>query len=62
MEELPEDEEGVWRATVAALRSKGATLAEAIEGANLILAAYRRQRDGLPSKSDTGEPPEGSTP
>jgi hypothetical protein len=56
MVELPPDEVEVWRAVVAALRSKGVTHAEAVEGAYLLLAAYQRQRDGLTSPTDTGTP------
>jgi hypothetical protein len=47
---LSDDEESVWRAAVSALRSKGASPSETLDGANLILAAYRRQRDGLASQ------------
>jgi hypothetical protein len=56
MDELPEDEEGVWRAIVVALRLKGATPAEAIDRANLLLVAYRAQRDSVLHKSATGAP------
>jgi hypothetical protein len=34
----------LWRRTVEELVGKGASPAEAIDGANLILEAYRRQR------------------
>jgi hypothetical protein len=60
MDERSDDEEDVWRAIIAALRSNGATPAEAIDGASLLLGVYRRQRDGLLSKPNTDEPPEGS--
>jgi len=41
-----EESEGaaLWRRTVEELVAKGASPAEAIDGANLILEAYRRQR------------------
>jgi hypothetical protein len=35
----------LWRRAVEALLAKGAPPAEAIDGANLILTAYERQRD-----------------
>lgn len=41
---LPEDEVAMWRDAARALLEKGATQAEAIDGANLVLRAYRRQR------------------
>ena len=41
------DETALWQQTVEALRVRGATLAEAIDGANIVLQAYRRERDEL---------------
>jgi hypothetical protein len=49
--DLPEDEEGVWFATYSALQSKGATHTEAVEGAKIILEAYRKQRRALKEPS-----------
>jgi hypothetical protein len=41
-----EDEEtALWRRAMELLLERGATPQEAIDGANLILQAYRRQRD-----------------
>jgi hypothetical protein len=34
----------IWEAAVAAFRERQNTLAEALENANLLLAAYRRHR------------------
>ena len=46
-ETLKPDEAEVWSSAMVALRSKGATLAAAVEGANAVLDAYRhRQRLG----------------
>jgi hypothetical protein len=38
-----EPEEDLWRAVVVVLRAKGYALSEAVDGANLLLAAQRRQ-------------------
>jgi hypothetical protein len=41
-----EDEEtALWRRTMEVLLERGATVEEAIDGANLVVQAYRRQRD-----------------
>lgn len=65
------DEATLWQNAVDALRAKGASLAEAMDGANLVLQAYRRQREELAARITgrrsgqrrrrirTGEPPEG---
>ena len=64
MSELPEDEESVWHAAVAALRLQGATHAEAIDGATIVLRAYRRERGALASQAgvDVREPSPGPEP
>ena len=54
MVDLPPDEEILWRAAVAALRANGATHSEAVEGANMVLAAYQRQRAALRSMGGGG--------
>jgi hypothetical protein len=41
MIDAPADEADVWFAVLAALRANGATLAEAIDGATILVAAYR---------------------
>ena len=55
MPDLSEDEESVWRAALAALRSKGATAAEAIDGATIVLQAYQRQRRALAPETEPDE-------
>src|SRR6185436_16225041 len=46
-EEVDDDEAVFWQATVDMLLDKGATRAEAIDGANLILQGVRRRRQEL---------------
>jgi hypothetical protein len=54
-----EDEEtALWRRTMEALLERGATPQEAIDGANLILQAYRRHRD----EAQRGQRPERKEP
>lgn len=52
-----EDEEGfsVWRRALEALLKQGSTYAEAIEGANLVLRAHLRERDGARRASEEGD-------
>jgi hypothetical protein len=59
---LSADDETIWRAAAESLRTNGATHAEAVEGAALILAAYRRQRAGLASKRGDGKGGAGGAP
>lgn len=44
-EELAGEEERVWQDALGAMLEHGASPAEAMDGANLILRAYRRERD-----------------
>lgn len=56
----PEDEEAaLWRRIMEALLARGASPQEAIDGANLILQAYRRTREDA-RRSDP--PPEKEEP
>jgi hypothetical protein len=41
----------LWQRTVETLVARGAAPAEAIDGANLLVAAYRRKRDALAAPS-----------
>jgi hypothetical protein len=44
MDAQQDPEMAIWEAAVAAFRERQNTLAEAVENANLLLAAYRRHR------------------
>ncbi len=46
-EDPNEDEVALWQRVVGALLVRGSSRAEAVEGANLILEAFRRQRRDL---------------
>lgn len=56
MEPDDEIEAQIWQNALDALLAKGATRTEAIDGATLILHAYRRRRQEDESKN---EPPRG---
>jgi hypothetical protein len=43
--DVNDDEIALWQRVVGELLARGSSRVEAIEGANLILEAYRRQRD-----------------
>ena len=65
MDELYDDEDTglqVWHQAVAALLASGRTPIEALEGANLILEAWKRKRNGTPGGgrepgTGSGSPP-----
>jgi hypothetical protein len=47
-----DEEEALWRRVADTLLTRGASPAEAIDGANLVLGAYRRQRDATPLRAE----------
>jgi hypothetical protein len=51
-EDVNDDEIALWQRIVGELLARGSSRAEAIEGANLILAAYRRRRDDLARRGE----------
>jgi hypothetical protein len=53
MPERDDEEYRVWRHAMDGLLAKGENVADAMEGANLILQAYRRKRDNPVRQSGT---------
>jgi hypothetical protein len=51
-EDVNDDEIALWQRVVGELLARGSSRAEAIEGANLILTAYRRRRDDLARRGE----------
>jgi hypothetical protein len=47
-----DEETALWHRTLAALHAKGATHTEAVDGATLILLAYRRKREEMAQETD----------
>lgn len=57
-EDLETEEAALWRRTVEILLARGNSPSEAIDGANLVLQSYRRQRQVETQGRPEPEPPD----